>query len=96
MEALNTKVLGISVDEEPQCAEMVEKLNLPFPLLSDPHRLVIDDYSASDTRDKDGKIIAKSVNVIIKQGGETVYRHVSDWKYRTPFGALISVLKSLN
>lgn len=88
-------VLGISVDEVPQCNEMATKLNLPFPLLSDPRRLVIEEYRASDTTDKDGKIIAKSVNVLIKKGGETVYRHVSDWKYRTPYEDLVAVIKTL-
>lgn len=95
LKALNTCVIGISVDTPEKCLEFQEKLNLPFPLLSDERRLVIDEYRASDTAEKDGKIIAKSVNVIFKKGGEIVYRHVSDWKYRTPFEDLTAILEDL-
>ncbi len=54
--------------------------------------MVAEELGASDTVEKNGKIICKSVNIIIDTNGETVYRHVSDYRYRTPVEKLIGLL----
>ena len=94
-EALNTKIIGISVDAPLKCLEFSENLNLPFPLLSDEKRLVIEEFRASDTVEKDGKIIAKSVNIVFKKGGDIVYRHVSEYRHRNSVEEIIEILKTI-
>jgi len=55
------QVVGVSVDSILRNATMVEKLDLPFPLLSDPHGAVMKRY---DVWDAEAKIAIPSIVVI--------------------------------
>ncbi len=73
-QALNTEVLGISVDSKHSSAAFAEHLHLEFPLLSDFNKEVTQAYGvlreggfaerALFIIDKDGKIVYSHVNAI--------------------------------
>lgn len=71
--AAGARVVGISVDPPPQNAAMVEKLQLPFPLLSDP-----DGSGAIKPYDvwHDDASIARPAIVLVRPDGEVAFRHV--------------------
>ena len=67
---------GIDIDSPGQHAAMVEKLNLPFPLLSDPDRsLAIEPYGLSNPHD--ARNLAIPATVLVGSGGEEILRLVS-------------------
>ena len=69
-------VVAIDIDSPAQHAAMIEKLNLPFPMLSDPDRsLAIIPYGVAD--DADRRNIARPATVVIGADGSEVWRRVS-------------------
>ena len=69
-------VAAIDVDSPGQHAAMVEKLNLVFPMLSDPERdLAIGPYDLMNTLDP--RKLAIPATVLVGPGGEEVSRSVS-------------------
>lgn len=69
-------VAAIDVDSPGQHAAMVEKLNLPFPMLSDPDRdLAIGPYDLMNTVDP--RNLAIPATVLIGPNGEEISRSVS-------------------
>lgn len=75
--ALNTQVIGVSVDDQQSHADFAEKYNLPFPLLSDEDGLIADKYGALASL---GPIkFAKRHTIIIGPQGQIrkVYRSVN-------------------
>ena len=78
------RIFGISVDTPEQQAAMVVKLDLPFPLLSDPDRSrAIEPLGVSDTHDP--RAIARPALVLYAPGGAEVWRFVSrDFADRLP------------
>ncbi len=74
--AINTQVIGISVDSSKSHAEFIEKYNLPFPLLSDPKGKTAKQYQSLTSL---GPIkFAKRHSFIIDPEGVTqkIYRKV--------------------
>ena len=69
-------VAAIDIDSPEQHAAMIEKLNLPFPMLSDPDRsLAIVPYGIADESDR--RDIAVPTTVVIDPRGEEVWRRMS-------------------
>ncbi|MDP8928207.1 MAG: peroxiredoxin family protein [Actinomycetota bacterium] len=67
------RVVGISVDDPSKNAAMVEKLKLPFPLLSDPNgQQAIKPYDVWH----EGESYARPALVIVSPQGEEVFRQV--------------------
>lgn len=55
---------------------MVEKLDLPYPMLSDPDRsMAIEPFGVSDPKDE--RMIAKPALVLVDHDGDEVWRFVS-------------------
>lgn len=71
-EALNTEVLGISVDSKHSSAAFAEHLKLDFPLLSDFNREVTTAYSVL----REGGFAERALFVIGKDG-QIAYAHVN-------------------
>jgi hypothetical protein len=88
-------VAAIDVDSPGQHAAMVEKLNLPFPLLSDPERnLAIGPYDLMDTVDQ--RNIAIPATVLVGPKGDEVSRSVSrDYADRPFEDAALESLREL-
>jgi len=74
--AKGATVAAIVIDEVGRNAAMVEKLHLPFPILSDPERtLAIEPYGVADP--VDAREIARPTTVVIDPSGAEVWRHAS-------------------
>lgn len=82
--AAGVRLYGISVDSPRQQAAMVEKLDLGFPLLSDPDRsAAIEPLGLSDPKDPRG--IARPAMILVTPDGEEAWRFVSrDFADRLP------------
>jgi hypothetical protein len=93
--ALGARVFAIDIDSPAQHAAMVEKLELPFPMLSDPDRtLAIEPYGLSNPRDK--RNLAYPAIVVVTSDGEEALRVVSrDFADRLPEDDLIARLEAL-
>ena len=69
-------MVGISIDSPAQHAAMIDKLQLPFPLLSDPDRSqAIRPYGVADENDE--RNIGRPAVVIITPDGQEAFRLVS-------------------
>lgn len=79
-----SRVFGVSVDAPAQQSAMINKLDLPFPLLSDPDRsAAIEPLGVTDPNDPRG--IARPAMVLFAPGGEEAWRFVSrDFADRLP------------
>ena len=88
-------VAAIVRDTPQQNAAMVEKLRLPFPILSDPTRdLAIRPYLASD--EGDPRDIATPTTVVIGPDGSEVWRHQSsDFGDRPPEDGALDEVRRL-
>ncbi len=88
-------VAAIDVDSPAQHAAMIEKLNLPFPMLSDPDRTgAIEPYDLMNM--KDPRDLAVPATVIIDSAGEEVARLVSrDYADRPHEDAVLEIVRSL-
>lgn len=88
-------VAAIDIDSPGQHAAMVEKLNLPFPMLSDPDRsLSVGPYDLMNTTDP--RNLAIPATVLIGPDGEEVLRIVSrDFADRPMEDEAIETLKAL-
>lgn len=88
-------VAAVVVDSPEQNAAMVEKLRLPFPILSDPDRkLAIEPYDVADPRDP--RDIAIPTTVVIDPEGNEVWRKQSfDFAERPEEDAVLEVVRSL-
>ena len=88
-------MVAIDVDSPGQHAAMVEKLHLPFPMLSDPDRSqAIFPYGLGD--DRDPRRVARPALVAADPTGAEVYRFVArDYADRLPEDDVLQVLRSL-
>jgi len=93
--AVGGRIVAISVDSPQQHAALIEKLRLPFPVLSDPDRsLAIRPYGVAD--EKDPRNIARPAYVIIDPEGDEAARLVSgDFADRPSEDELIATVRSL-
>ena len=92
--AAGFRTAAIDVDSPSQHAAMVEKLKLPFPMLSDPDRSrAIVPYGLADHQDP--RQVALPALVAALPGGDEVYRFVArDFADRLSEDALVEVLAS--
>lgn len=88
-------VAAIDVDTPGQHAAMVQNLNLPFPMLSDPERdLAIGPFGLMNEEDPRG--LAITATVLIDQNGREVFRSVSrDYADRPLEDEVIDAIRDL-
>lgn len=93
--AAGARVVAISVDTPEQHAAIIEKLDLRFPLLSDPDRSgAITPYGLADPKDE--RSIALAALVVVTPGGDEVYRRVSvDYADRPSEDDIVERLRGL-
>lgn len=93
--AAGAVIAVIDIDSPAQHAAMVEKLNLPFPMLSDPDRSVaITPYDLVDEVDR--RNLAIPATVVIDADGNEIWRRVSrDYADRPPEDEALDVVRSL-
>lgn len=90
------RVAGITVDPPPQNSAMIEKLQLPFPILSDPDRSkAIEPYGVADP--KDARNIARPSIFVVSPEHEIVFSAVSrDFADRSADDGAIAALEVLD
>jgi peroxiredoxin Q/BCP len=79
MEKFGIKVFGVSKDGQKSHLNFKSKYELPFTLLSDPEKIVIEDYDALKEPNKNGKQFVKRITYVIDEKGviEKVYPKVN-------------------
>ena len=89
-------MFGVSIDSPEQHAAMVEKLSLPFPLLSDPDRSkIIEPWGITDPND--ARNIAKPAMLLFGPAGSEEWRFVSrDYADRLPNDEVLEHVRSLS
>ena len=89
-------MVGISIDSPAQHAAMIDKLQLPFPLLSDPDRSqAIRPYGVADENDE--RNIGRPAVVIITPDGQEAYRVISrDFADRAVEDDVLAALSNLD
>jgi peroxiredoxin len=91
-ERRGTQPAAISVDPTVNNARMVGKLQIPFPLLSDPRGEVARAYGLWNEREN----VAVPAVVVVDRSGEVTYLHAgSDFADRPTDGEVFAALKSL-
>lgn len=90
------RVYGISADSPGQNSAVMEKLALPFPILSDPDRSrAITPLGFAD--DEDSRQIARPSALIVNPAGEEVYRFVGkDFADRPDEDSLLEAVAALD
>ncbi len=92
--AAGVRLFAIVVDSPEQNAAMVDKLDLPFPVLSDPDRSKA--ITPLDVRnEKDPRGLALPALILLDATGEEVWRFVSrDYADRMPETEVLEVIRS--
>ena len=89
-ESAGLQVVGISVDSPEQNRAMVEKLLLPFPLLSDPDSRVIREWGVLNEAEAD---IAKPALFLVRPDRSIAFEYVGhDFTDRPEDGVLFEAL----
>lgn len=89
------RLVGISVDSPSQNAAMIEKLDIPFPYLSDPDRSkAIGPFDVVD--EKDARNLARPAMILVDTEGEERFRFVSrDFADRYPEDKVLEIAEGL-
>jgi hypothetical protein len=89
------RIVGIDVDSPAQHAAMIEKLDIPFPYLSDPDRSkAIAPFDVVD--EKDARNLARPAMILVDTDGEERFRFVSrDFADRYPEDKVLEVAAEL-
>ena len=89
---MGAEIIAISVDNKDKNRELVDKLKLPFPVLSDTDHRVIDAY---DLFNPEGKI-AKPALLVIDQRGVVRWSFLDeDYKIRAVNDVVLDELRKL-
>lgn len=91
-----TRIVAIDIDSPGQHAAMVDKLDLPFPYLSDPDRTgAIEAYGLADPHDE--RNLAIPALVLVDREGEEVWRWVArDFADRIPEAEALDRVRALD
>jgi len=94
--AAGVRLYAISIDSPERNAAMVEKLSLPFPLLSDPGRSkAIFPFGVADENDE--RLISRPALIAITPDRQEAFRFVSrDFAERMPEVDVVAAVQRLN
>lgn len=84
--------MAISVDKPDKSRELIEKLKLRFPLLSDADHKVIDAY---DVFNSEGKIAKPAIFIVDKKGIVRWADLSEDYKIRPPEETVLAQLRKI-
>ncbi len=70
--------MAISNEDTKRGAKLKEKLNLPFPLLADIDRRVIQEYGVFHHNEPKGRPISRPATFVLDGKGVIRYRYVGD------------------
>jgi peroxiredoxin len=86
LKALNVQVLGVSVDPPDKCRAVAQKLQAPFPILSDSQRVAMRIYGTEnpDHAPGEGSINIPTLVLIDRQGVIRWIHQAEDYRIRAP------------
>ena len=88
---LGIRIVAISTDSKKQSQAVVEEMNLPFDLLSDEDKTVINTYNLLNPFEHGG--IAKPALFLVLPSGEITYRSLDGTARRADVSDLLDYLK---
>jgi hypothetical protein len=93
--AAGVRLYGISIDSPERNAAMVEKLSLPFPILSDPDRSkAIFPFDVAD--EKDDRLISRPAMIVVTPDWQEAFRFVSrDFAERMPEAEVVAAVQQM-
>ena len=96
MTEAGARVVGVTIDTPKQNSALIEKLDLPFPILSDPDRSgAIIPYGLADPDDE--RNIARPAVVLVAADGSETFRRVSrDFADRPTEDEVLEQVRALN
>ena len=71
-------ILAISNEDQKRGAKLKEKLDLPFPLLADSERQIIQAYGVFHHNEPKGRPISRPATFVLDTEGVIRYRYVGD------------------
>lgn len=94
--AAGTRIAAVVIDTPAQNSAMVEKLHLPFPILSDVDRsLIIEPFDVLDP--KDHRNLSRPAVILVDANGAEQFRFVSrDFADRLPEADVLAAAQALN
>ena len=94
--AAGIRLYAISIDSPERNAAMVEKLSLPFPILSDPDRSKsIVPFGVADA--KDDRQLSRPALIVVTPDWKEAFRFVSrDFAERMPEADVVDAIRQLN
>ena len=92
-QTLRTDILAISIDPPEDSLKVVNKLDLSFPILSDPGLKVIDQFGLRHEGGMMGKDIARPAVYLLNDQGKVVWQALTDnWRVRVRPSTIIDVI----
>jgi peroxiredoxin len=91
--ATGASVAAISVDVQKKSAALRRQLDLPFPILCDTDRRVIQEWDIYNSREKGG--IAKPASFVVERDRTVRYATVDSVARRVPATEMLMVLQSI-
>lgn len=92
-QTLKTDIVGICVDPPEANAKVVAKLDLTYPILSDPDLKVIDAFGLRHDNGLMGKDIARPAVFILDKEGRVLWKDLTaNYRVRVKPGTLIDVI----
>lgn len=89
--AAGTDVAGASVDPSEKSERLRHELRLPFPILCDTERRVIQDWDIYNARERGG--IAKPAVFVIGSGRVVRYSKLDEMVKRVPLSEIVRILR---
>lgn len=88
-QAVDAEIVAISVDGVDTTNKFVEKIGMPFPVLSDPQHQTIELYGVLGKKELRSREIAKPAIFIIDKQGVIRYRHIGKAMFHRPRNATL-------
>ena len=77
-QALGAALVLVSPDDQGATRDLVARLELPYPVLSDPDLAVTDAYGARHDHEPNGKLIPRPAAFVIDQAGRIRFAYKGD------------------
>ncbi len=92
-QTLKTDILAVSTDPPEDSLKIVKKLDLSFPILSDPDLKVIDQFGLRHEGGMMGSDIARPAVYLLNGEGKIVWQELTDnWRVRVRPSTIIDVI----
>ncbi len=71
---MDTVIIGVSPDTQASHQAFIAAHNIPFPLLCDPHKKIMETYGAFGEKKMDGKVVMRVIRSSVWIGPDGMIR----------------------